>query len=564
MECMTVLRKYWALAICVVLVVLRIALGCGMPLCVHAGALYDDAWAVDGAASVAAGEWLGAYDDVTLIKNPGFIVYLALLTRLGIPYLLATTLLNVAAALFLAEALRPLFKRDWTWLLLFALLLFCPVGFATDTFQRIYRNSVTAAQAMLIFGAYLGAYLRIKRAADAGDPLRACHMLPWMLVGAATLAWFWTSREDSIWVAPFVGVATAVMVVLLLRRFGLARRASVACVAACILCLALPLAATAASSTAIKSINEKTYGLATTAEINSGNFARFIKDLYAIEPEVMPENLHVACPHSSVEAAYDVSPTLASIKDQVEERFYNWGDKYDNDPSDGEVNGGEFFWVFRLAGSKAGIYTNATAADEFWGICADEIEAAFAAGKLSQRATMPSSIMSPWRNEYASMLLPAAAGIYAQSCSFVDVTCLPFEQQGSQNEIDLFCSVACGEGYQTGEDIPVACTIGEGAIWIYRILGSALGIAGLVALTLMAVQWLRKRENSAAFLACGAIFLGVLVLIAGLAYTRVSSFTPISYYYYGSAAYPLLLAMNITAITVFAQARLAKETEAKE
>ena len=41
------------------------------------------------------------------------------------------------------------------------------------------------------------------------------------------------------------------------------------------------------------------------------------------------------------------------IQDIVEERFYEWGDKIDNNPGDGEVNGGEFFWVLRRAARDA-------------------------------------------------------------------------------------------------------------------------------------------------------------------------------------------------------------------
>ena len=555
---------WWLVGVCVALMVLRVVLGACMPLCIHAGALYDDAWAVDSAQAILSGgeSWLGEYDDVTLIKNLGFPLYLAALGALHIPYTLGTSLLNALAAAFLALSLKPLFKRNGVWLVVFALLLFNPVGLACDTFQRVYRNSVTAAQAELIFGAYLGTYLQVK----LHEGVRLRHIAPWMVVGAFGLSWFWISREDSIWVAPFVGVATVVVCVLVVRKrkataAAIARGASAGVIVAALVLMVLPLGATAAASSWVKARNEADYGLATTAEINSGEFARFIKDLYAIAPDELPENLHVACPHTSVAAAYAQSPTLASIREQVEERFYNWGDKYDNDPGDGEVNGGEFFWVFRLAGAKAGIYTSAPEAEAFWGACADELEQAFESGALSQRSVMPSSIMTPWRGEYAALLPGAAISIYAQACSYADVTCMPWASQGSADEIAAFEQLCAGTGYTEGDATPFACTISEGLTQVYRVCGSVLGVAGLVAFVALLALWVRKRRVlqesgvpiGAAALVCTALFLGVFVLIAGLSYTRVSSFTPISFYYYGSAAYPLLLAFNTVAVCFVAR-----------
>lgn len=579
------LHRYGVLLAAVVLSALKVALSCGLPLCVHATASYDDAWAVNAAYNMGSGAWLGPYDDITLIKNPGFPLYLALLGKLQVSYLLGTALLYVGAAAFFCAALRPLVRDRRVLLVVYVLLLFNPVSLSTDTFQRVYRNSVTAAQALLVFGAYLGVYVRCKGLGRLpGESLRLREVAPWMLVGAVSLAWFWVSREDSIWMAPLAVVATLVIVAVLLRSWWEGRRArdpqrvchtwrrpvGTATLVGCLVLTVLPLVMTYGGVQAVKHLNEERYGVAVTAEINSGNFARFIKDLYAIEPQVLPENLHVACPHSSVQAAYTVSPTLASIGEQVEERFYNWGDVYDNDPGDGEVNGGEFFWVFRLAGSQAGVYAEgAVEADAFWGRCADELEAAFEEGILPQRATLPSSIMTPWRSEYASLLVPTAVSVYAQACSYADVSAAPYPAQGSEEGVHWFEQVTGNRAYQP-EDAsaagwPLANTVAQAIVWGYRVVGTVLGVGGLVCAVLVLARWLRtrwaarhsslvvpdarSRELGVYALVLTALWLGVLCLVAALTYTRVSSFTPISYYYYGSAAYPLLLAFNLLAVS---------------
>lgn len=521
------------------------------PLSVHAGALYDDAWAVDAANNIAAGQWLGSYTDVTLIKNIGFPLYLAALIKGNIPYLFATALLYILAVVFFCVAIKPLVKRNWLFFCIFILLLFCPVSFATDTFGRVYRNSVTAAQVLLIFGSFLGMYIRLKQ---DGESLKAMRLLPWSIVGSLGFAWFWISREDSIWIVPFVLVALIIMHILLIKQR--VHSASVGRTIACVVLLLLPLGATSVSTTTVETLNQHYYGVQTKAEINSGNFARFIKDLYTIKPNKLPENLRVACPHESVEQAYKVSPTLASIKDYVEERFYNWGDVYDNNPGDGQVNGGEFFWVFRLAVSRAGIYSSATNVDAFFGACADEIEQAFAQGKLERRKVMPSSIMSPWRSEYASQLLPTMAQIYAHCVSYTDVTTQPFSANGDSSEISLFETSLHGHAYWDGQSVPLSCSIGMGIIWVYRVLGIALALAGFCCFVALLAVWVRQHKKTntnkkalgSIVLILAALFFSVFALICGLTYTQVSSFIPINSYYYASAAYVLLLAFNVMSV----------------
>lgn len=556
------LRTYAFTVAVLAAVVVRLALGTGMPLCIHAAAGYDDAWAVRAADFISQGQWLGPYDSTTLIKNPGFPLFLAICKALGIDYLLGVTLLSIAAALFFMWAVRPFFQRRWLFFLLLLVVLFCPVGFATDTFQRVYRNSITAAQALIVFGGFLGMYLRCKGLRSA-DPLRVSdkpiwrtvnttwlRLLPWSVIGGLGLAWFWVSREDSMWVAPFVGVATLVMVVVLVRRRLRAEIPTPSALAGVVL-VVLPLVLTASTVGIISAVNHQHYGVSVTEEISTGNFSRMVRDLYAIQPDEEPLNQRVACTHESLQRAYGASPTLAGIRDQVENCFFEFGDAIDNDPGDGEVNGGEFFWVLRRAADQADLYASAQGADAFYGKVADELEAAFASGQLVQRATLPSSIMTPWRADFASQLLPAFSQIFLQAIGYGDVTCRPFVAQGSAEGIAYFEHVTGNVGYKQGAPVPWGCTVGEAIIAVYRIAGPLLGVLGIVCAFVLLAWWARCLRGGRApkwlgplVLCVFALLLGACTLLAGLAYSRVSSFVPISYYYYASAAYPLLLAFG--------------------
>lgn len=534
------LKTYWLVIACVLAAIVKIALSVNMPLNVHAGATYDDVWALRAADFLSSGQWLGPYDSTTLIKNIGFPLYLAACIKVGAGYLLPTALLYAIATAYFTVALRPLVKRDWMLFVLFLLVLFNPVSLSTETFQRLYRNSITAAQVLLVFGSYIGVYARVK--SEEGPRVR--FLIVWILVGAVSLAWFWITREDSIWIAPFVLVATVLICVVLLRsdmQKGLAITASIL--------MLVPVVCTGVAVHAVRSMNQAQYGMYTLAEINEGNFARMIKDLYAIAPDEPPANQRVACTHGSLERAYAASNSLARIKSQVENRFFRWGDVIDSDPGDGEVNGGEFFWVLRLAANDAGLYTSAPDIDAFYGKVADELEGAFSAGKLSRRQTMPSSIMSPWRDEYAGELPNAIANIYMQAATLQDVSVAPSPAQGPADGVTYFERLAGNKGYEQGAPVPFGCIAAEGVAWLYKVISPALALVGAIAYLILLVLWLLarfiprfSRNTGPLVLVLSALALGSFTLVCGLAYSLISSFVPIAYYYYGVALYPLLTA----------------------
>jgi hypothetical protein len=63
------------------------------------------------AASLATGNWLGPYNNRTLIKGVGYPLWIASNYLLGVPLLLAQNLLYVASRAVFVIALLPLFSR---------------------------------------------------------------------------------------------------------------------------------------------------------------------------------------------------------------------------------------------------------------------------------------------------------------------------------------------------------------------------------------------------------------------------------------------------------------------
>ncbi|MEK9786503.1 MAG: hypothetical protein VW546_10890, partial [Gammaproteobacteria bacterium] len=60
---------------------------------------HDDTLFIGLALNILQGDWLGTYNQFTLMKGPGYSMFIALSNILGIPLILSQELLYVAACL---------------------------------------------------------------------------------------------------------------------------------------------------------------------------------------------------------------------------------------------------------------------------------------------------------------------------------------------------------------------------------------------------------------------------------------------------------------------------------
>lgn len=122
------------------------------------GAPLDDELMFRAANHITAGQWLGAYDYLTLSKAMFFPVWLALLHALHLPYLISGAALWCGAALLAAFAFSTLWRKKdpaqgrVLTLGLFAVLAFLPSSWAAYTL-RVYRDNIlSGAVSVLLCG----------------------------------------------------------------------------------------------------------------------------------------------------------------------------------------------------------------------------------------------------------------------------------------------------------------------------------------------------------------------------------------------------------------------------
>lgn len=405
---------FWIFVI--VLAVFRQYLVYDLPIYAISNALPDDGLMVSMAESLKNGQWLGAYQRLTLVKGIGYPLFLVTCSLLPFGYLSISSFFYTVSVLCMVYGVKPIFRTYKSLAVLYTVLLFCPVGAALVTFQRVYRNSISAAQVLLIIGSFAGMYFRREW------PVK--RQLPWVFGAVFGLVSFYYTREDAIWILPFVLVVTLIYLGTVTFRYWRFNKKDLFVRAFLIL---LPLFCMMGTGKAISFLNQHYYGTSAVNELNSGAFGEMMKTIYSVEDEKELKQTSVS--RAKLEKLYENSPTLAGIRPQMDAQFAAWC----GDPEYSriwEVEDGWFFWILRDAMSDGGYYESPQTMENFCNSVTKELQMAISENRLKERPVMPSAMMSPWREGYLEQTLWAMwdlhlyansyEGLYTQAAYSVD------------------------------------------------------------------------------------------------------------------------------------------------
>lgn len=381
-----------------------------LPIMAVPKGIHDDWIMVHLADTLRNGQWLGEYNDLTLTKGMFFPLYLAACNFLRLSYLNVTALCYTISCMIFVYGLRPLVKKYWSRGLLYLALLWNPISYSVQAFQRVYRNSISYIQVLLIFGGFLALYLRKK------EPIK--KQLFWILTAAVGTVSFFYTREDAIWAVPFLLVF---VIVYLCSIFGLWRKTKERQYIGKGLLILVPFLCLWLTGQMIAAQNGKYYGSPTTNELQNSGFSEMYKSMMAVKPnEDIPG---VTLTREKIARMCDTCPTLKKLEPYFRSSKEYWAGP-EGDADNWEVRDGWVFWIVRTALAQAGYYENGETANEICLQIRDELEAAMDQGILERQATMPSTYMSPWRKGYFGELFGAMGKAVAYTTTYEDMETL--------------------------------------------------------------------------------------------------------------------------------------------
>lgn len=378
----------WFWAAMGIAIFVKMGLVSGIPASVYSVATHDDALFLRGAHALLTTGWLGPFDNLTIIKGPGYPLFIAATSWLGWPLLPTQQALYVVAVVVLVLALRHWLPHYGVLAIVFLALLFNPGTFLVEPsladrtvlngpHTRVLREGIYASLAILVIGLGLHQAARLSRGKPA-SPLIAAGL-------GLALSSYWLTREEGIWLAGPLALITG------MALYGLARHrvrpfASLAL-------LVLPGLILWGANTLVAKINKNVYGIQAKTEVDHPDYAQAVSALMRVSQPKRIVALPV--PRPTRQKIYAASPAFAELEaafeGPVSQRWANPTLCRILPETCGDV-GGFFMWAFREAVAMNGYYRTGTAAMEYYRRLASEVGAACDQGRLACDAVGTSMI----------------------------------------------------------------------------------------------------------------------------------------------------------------------------
>ncbi len=358
------IKENWIIYVAGVLSIFKILLLMYYNWGINFDTAYDSMWYINKAYSIADGKWLGDYGVNTLIKNPGYAIFLAVNYLLKIPYGLALGVLIIISAYLFVKALAPIINNKYAKIVLFLAIVYNPIELSYP-----YRNAIVPWFALLSMASIIAIYLRYR----AGIK----QYIKWAILGFFSFGFFYILREDSIWLLPFMLVATVITIIKVIIK---ERKQIKTCVVRVVLIL-LPILGMVVFTNVISLINYHYYGIYTTNDRTTSYQVEVLDLIKKIDTgEVVNSQEWVS--KEAMEKAIEVSPTLKSNEENIMSSFSIWG----YNKKRGWADHDSCLWAMRTATDWGGYYTTSEATINYYKAIISELKEAYNNGTIKKRA----------------------------------------------------------------------------------------------------------------------------------------------------------------------------------
>ncbi|HRI81270.1 MAG TPA: hypothetical protein PLF88_02455 [Opitutaceae bacterium] len=505
---------------------------------------HDDLLFLQLAQQLVQGNWLGAYDQLTLAKGPAYPLFIAGAFLLGIPLFVAQHLFYAGACALFTQALRPAIGQAWARLTIFALLLWNPMTFDAPAMGRVLRQHLYGPLALLLFAGLIALYLR------RGEASR--RQLPWALLLGTAAGFFYLTREEVLWVLPSMLLLTGACLLGAWRLSQAALRRTGGLLGCAFLTAILPVFLVSLQ-------NQRAYGWFGTSEFRASAF----QDAYGamLRVQAGPELPFVPVTREARVAMTAASPAFATLQQQFDSGIaLGWAGASEFltriPPEQEQIGGGWMVWALRDAAAQAGYHTDAAHALKFYRQLADELNQACDDGRLPA-GPRRSGFIPPWRDVQTDPFWRTAREFGDFVISFRHFSAKPPPSSGSPESLNLFRDltrerISPPEGeldvvgaaryilnlrkvewlHATGRALrPIL-------LWCF-ILAQTVSLIRLVELALRREWSYPFTVAFAAWGACAAsVIMHAMIQVSAFPVRTISSFAPI---------YPLLLVFMVAA-----------------
>lgn len=521
----------WLYAFSSVFFLLLLAL---LPIVALPEMMHDDGWFYRNALRFRSGHWMGPYNQMTLIKGPGFPLWLSFCMLLGIPFLVAQGIGYLLGIGMILRNLGPSIKNQALLFLVYLVFIFNPAQFGWDE-RRVFRDSFCGILVVFIAALILALFTTKTKTRRVRCGIAAAL--------GVCIGVFWITREDAVWLAP--GLAAAVAILLVREVVQTAKACRKKNLATVIVLTVTTLIFSSSVVNAVALINKAKYGVYEEVEFKEPDFISAHSSITRVIPK--PWIPYVPATKASLKQIAAVSPLFNQVFQKIDFGWSMFGcQSFHIQPCDGEIRA-HFMWALRDAVAADGFYSSAPAAKKLYSSLSSEIDAACANGKLS---CLPKrhSFAPYFRPEYVKQFprelvngiiqFTSFDGVYGESVESNQV----YGEQSKQMARNLHSRV-----FSHGKAQLIVLRFTKWLYSLYHLTAPVLFLIGLFSFGVMIGSAIIQREIPCLLGFNVVLFLFIVSRIALLTYVGMTAFpgvVPI----YVQCAYPLLLLFSTTSV----------------
>jgi hypothetical protein len=508
-----------------------------LPMFLFPGAGHDDGLYISHAHYIASGHWLGPYSQFTLMKGPGYPLFLALIAFTGIPLSLAHSVFYALSVWVLSYATIKILNSALLSITVLEVLLW---HFGPHP-MRVLREAIVTPQILLVFALIILVFFAWKR---------TLPKLITTLLAGFIFGWFWVTREDGL-------IAVPAIVILFACGFHKTYRAQRS-VKPFFKVLAVFILSYWTVLAAVDSVNLRVYNTFSTVDIN-GSFEKAFEALESVKPDVYIPYASVS--KDSREKVYKVSPTFAQLRPLLEgpnsplQIWKQAGCPYYPGLCGVDYATGWFMWALRDAVALHGDYSSPHASAAFYMKVHDEVTSACRSRVIAcyynPLPFMPHVDEAQVFHSVASMKSALSELSFETPPPLNGVRSIGTEEQ--VRDVAYFLNVENHtpppkiDSTIDSRFVNFAVNIRDSMVKLYAEFLPMLLLLGACSALIMAARSLYTRTYSVAFAIVCAAWVAVACRLMALVLVDISSF-PAIFHMYISYAYPLSCCASLISI----------------
>ena len=508
--------KHWFILIIIVVTLLRIILSSSLPSFYIKNLQYDDKLMIDELTSLSEGNYLGEYNDITLVKGIAFPISLYIANILNVSYSMFFTILYVAASIYFILALKRIIKDKKLLIIIYIFVLFNPVSYSSELFQRLYRNTLSITELLFFFGTIINIIASKKN-----------RSVNYIVLGLITGIMFLT-REDNIWT---ILVYLIIVVYRLYKEFKIRN----------VIKALIPIIVTVIILNIVCFINYQNYGTYTYNEITNSSFKKAYLKILEIKDDEKKDK--VAIPKSTLYKLSENSKVFNMSKEYIDFRY----EKLTNRDYPGEIYNGNIIWYLRFFMYERNNLKTGEEANRYFEDLSNEIDELFKEGKLEKEIIIPSvNINTPTWNEikeFPKNLFDA----FLYTTTYENIKSFMVKDLEEKAELEENTNIykVSYNNYHNAENVIDNNFISFEIIRnIYKYLTIVFSIVALF----IYIKNIKIKDKLN--LITHIVLLTYLVILFGVTYTHTTAFPAIRYCYLGNVyiLQNLFILLNITRV----------------